>query len=546
MRPIPVQPHPSGAVARDDLQLSPEAAVALIPDRATVVVGGTGSLLQVPETLLTALEQRWNDGASQPSGLTVIHVMGLGDHDGRGIDHIAIPGLVDRFIGSHFVLSPRQQEAIATNAIEAIGLPAGTISLLYREIAAQRPGLFTDIGIDTFVDPRQQWGAMNTRTTTGLSELLTVNGQQWLFYPRFDVDIALLRASEADTQGNISMDDEAAIGDNFAIAQAAHNSGGLVIVEVKRLVERAAIPAGRVRIPAPLVDHVVLTDYPRQTPITIADPRRTGVVPNAATSVEPLPFNERKVVARRAAMELHENDLANLGVGMANGISYVALEEGILDRFTLTVEQGIFGGLPGVGLDSGTAINPSAIVDMPATFDIYDGGALDFAGLAFAEIDRHGNVNVALVGDKPIGPGGFIDISQKARTVVFCGTLRGGGLEVNLSDGALTIKRDGRYPKLVHDVGYITFNADRARRTGQRVLYVTERAVFQLADDGVELIEIAPGVDLRRDVLGQMGFTPIMRTPPRQMERRLFLPAATGLRLNPSRRVSTNERLQLQ
>jgi propionate CoA-transferase len=546
MRPIPVQPHPSGAVARDDLQLSPEAAVALIPDRATVVVGGTGSLLQVPETLLTALEQRWNDGASQPSGLTVIHVMGLGDHDGRGIDHIAIPGLVDRFIGSHFVLSPRQQEAIATNAIEAIGLPAGTISLLYREIAAQRPGLFTDIGIDTFVDPRQQWGAMNTRTTTGLSELLTVNGQQWLFYPRFDVDIALLRASEADTQGNISMDDEAAIGDNFAIAQAAHNSGGLVIVEVKRLVERAAIPAGRVRIPAPLVDHVVLTDYPRQTPITIADPRRTGVVPNAATSVEPLPFNERKVVARRAAMELHENDLANLGVGMANGISYVALEEGILDRFTLTVEQGIFGGLPGVGLDSGTAINPSAIVDMPATFDIYDGGALDFAGLAFAEIDRHGNVNVALVGDKPIGPGGFIDISQKARTVVFCGTLRGGGLEVNLGDGALTIKRDGRYPKLVHDVGYITFNADRARRTGQRVLYVTERAVFQLADDGVELIEIAPGVDLRRDVLGQMGFTPIMRTPPRQMERRLFLPAATGLRLNPSRRVSTNERLQLQ
>jgi propionate CoA-transferase len=546
MRPIPLPPHPSGAVARDDLQLSPEAAVALIPDKATVAVGGTGSLLQVPETLLAALEQRWNDGTSQPSGLTVIHVMGLGDHQGRGIDHIAIPGLVDRFIGSHFVLSPRQQEAIAANAIEAIGLPAGTISLLYREIAARRPGLFTDIGIDTFVDPRQQWAAMNTRTTTGLSELVTVNDQQWLFYPRFDVDIALLRASEADAEGNISMDDEAAIGDNFAIAQAAHNSGGLVIVEVKRLVERGAIPAGRVRIPAPLVDHVVVTDYPRQTPITIADPRRTGVATNAATTVEPLPFDERKVVARRAAGELHENDLANLGVGMANGISYVALEERVLDRFTLTVEQGIFGGLPGVGLDSGTAINPSAIVDMPATFDIYDGGALDFAGLAFAEIDRHGNVNVAVVGDKPIGPGGFIDISQKARTVVFCGTLRGGGLEVDLSDGALTIKRDGRYPKFVHDVRYISFNADRARRTGQRVLYVTERAVFRLADDGVELIEIAPGVDLRRDVLGQMGFTPIMRTPPRQMERRLFLPAATGLRLRPSRRRSTNERLQHQ
>ena len=530
---------PNGISDRPVVCSAGEAAELIAPG-AVVAVGGTGSLLQVPETLLAAVEDRWlRDGA--PNDLVVVHVMGLGDHEGRGIDHIAIPGLVTRFIGSHFVLSPRQQAVIAANQVEAIGLPAGTISLLYREIAGRRPGLFTDIGLDTFVDPRHQWGRMNTRTTTGLSEVVTLGGQEWLHYPRFDVDVALLRATESDADGNIAMDDEAAIGDNLAIAQAAHNSGGVVIVEVKRCVERGAIPAARVRIPSALVDRVVLTDYPNQTPITVTDPRRAGATPNQPTTVPGLPFDERKVVARRAAMELHDGDLANLGVGMANGISYVALEEGFLDRVTLTVEQGIFGGLPGVVLDSGTAINPSAIIDMPSTFDMYDGGSLDFAGLAFAEIDRAGNVNVAVAGGKPIGPGGFIDISQKARTVVFCGTLRGGGLAADVGDGALRIIRDGRYPKFVEEVEYVSFSADRARRTGQRVLYVTERAVFTLGKEGVELVEIAPGVDLRRDILAQMGFTPIMRQVPRPMDRRLFLPGVSGIEPLPTRRGTVNQ-----
>jgi acyl CoA:acetate/3-ketoacid CoA transferase len=537
---IPLDAAPSGH-GRTDLHLSPEAAVAKVAEAATVAVGGTGSLLQVPETLLAALERRWEQTGS-PHGLTVVHVMGLGDHGGRGVDHVAIPGLVQRFIGSHFVLSPREQDLIARNEVEAVGLPAGTISLLYREIAARRPGLFTDIGLDTFVDPRRQWGRMNARTTKGLSELVTVGGQEWLFYPRFDIDVALLRATEADADGNIGMDDEAAFGDNLAIAQAAHNSGGLVIVEVKRLVERGRMPANRVRIPGALVDHVVLTDFPNQTPITVEDARRSGTRPNRPTEVERLPFDQRKVVARRAAVELHEGDLANLGVGMANGISYVALEEGFLDRFTLTVEQGVFGGLPGVGLDSGTAINPSSIIDMPSQFDLYDGGALDFAGLAFAEIDRYGNVNVAEAGGRPIGPGGFIDISQKARTVVFCGTLRGGGLEVEIVDGELAIGKEGRYPKFVEEVSHISFSAARAHRQGQHVLYVTERAVFRLAGDGVELIELAPGADLRRDVLDQMGFTPLMRSAPRPMDPRIFRPGPAGLKPRPRRNPHTERR----
>jgi propionate CoA-transferase len=506
-------------------------------------VGGTGSLLQVPETLLAALERRWL-AEKAPGDLDVLHVMGLGDYKGRGIDHIAIPGLVRRFVGSHFVLSPRQQGVIARGEVEAVGLPAGTISLLYREIAARRPGLFTDIGLGTSVDPRHQWGRMNDRTQFGLSELVTVGGQEWLFYPRFDIDVALLRATDADPDGNVGMDDEAAVADNLAIAQAARNSGGIVVVEVKRTVGRGAIPAGRVRIPGALVDHVVVTDFPNQTPTTVEDARRAGAGPNTPTQVEALPFDHRKVIARRAATELSAGDLANLGVGMANGISYVALEEGFLDRFTLTVEQGIFGGLPGVGLESGTAVNPTAIIDMPSTFDLYDGGGLDFAGLAFAQIDRWGNVNVTGVDDTPIGPGGLIDISQKAGTIVFCGTLCGGGLDIRLDNGELRIVQDGRYPKFVEDVQYVSFSAERAHATGQQVLYVTERAVFRLAERGVELIEIAPGVDLRRDVLNRMGFTPVTPISPRLMDRRLFLPSLTGMRIRPPRDARRRENQQ--
>ena len=532
---LTLKPVPGDGSRRPGLVLTPEEAVALVPSGVTLAVGGSGSLLQVPETLLAALEQRWGKEQA-PNDLTVVHVMGLGDHQGRGIDHIAIPGLVRRFVGSHFVLSPRQQRAIADNQVEAIGLPAGTISLLYREIAGGRPGLFTDIGLGTFVDPRQEWGRMNDRTREGLSELITLAGREWLFYPRFNVHFGLLRASLADVHGNLAMDDEAAFSDNLAIAQAVHNSGGTVVAEVKRIVAAGELPAGRVKVPGALVDHVVITDWPNQTPITPSDPRRTGVEPNRPTAITPLRFDHRKVVARRAAQEIHEDDLANLGVGMANGISYVALEEGFLDRFTLSIEQGVFGGLPGVGLDSGTAINPTAIVDMSSQFDLYDGGALDFAGLAFAEFDAEGNVNVAGVDGTPIGPGGFIDISQKAKTVVFCGTFRGGDLDVRVGEGRLEIVRDGRYGKLVDRVQRIAFDGRRARRAGQRVLYVTERAVFRLGADGVELIEIAPGVDLQRHVLSRMGFTPIIREPLREMDGRLFRPELAGLHCLPPRR----------
>lgn len=518
-----------GTAAREGLLIDSAQAAELVKPYNSVAVGGSGSLLQVPETLLKALGERFVQ-TQQPHGLDVIHVMGLGDHEGRGIDHLVKDGLTRRFVGSHFVLSPHQQRAIAENKVEAVGLPAGTISLLYREIAAGRPGLFTDIGLGTFVDPRQASGRMNACTSEGLSEVKEINGAQWLFYPSFPIDVALLRGTECDPAGNISMDDEAAFSDNLAIAQAVHNSGGIVLVEIKRMVQAGTIPAGRVKIPGPLVDHVVMTDWPNQTPWTLKDPRRTGVNASGSTEVAPLPLDQRKVIARRAAQELHAGDLANLGVGMANGISYVALEEEFLNTFTLTVEQGLFGGLPGFGLDSGTAINPSAIVDMTSQFDLYNGGGLDFAGLSFAQIDARGNVNVTAVGSTPIGPGGFIDISQKAGTLVFCGTLRGGGLSVKVGNGDLQILQEGRYEKFVNSVEHITFNAERALSRGQRVLYITERAVFELTEAGVALTEIAPGVDLEHDVLQQMSFLPVMEQPPQTMDPRLFRLERVGIR----------------
>lgn len=511
-----------------------ERAAALVPSNATVAVGGSGSLLQVPESLLGALGRRF-ESTTQPTGLTVIHVMGLGDHAGRGTDHVSQPGLVRRFIGSHFVLSPRQQRMIVDGDVEAFAFPAGTVSLLYREIAARRPGLFTDIGLLTHTDPRVSGGRLNDATTESLNQVVELGGREWLHYPSFDIDVALLRASVADDAGNLTMEDEAAFSDNLAIAQAVHNSGGIVVAEVKRVVENGSIPGAQVRVPGILVDHVVVTDYPMQTPITEFDPSRTGTRPPRDGAIAPIALDHRKVIARRAAAEIEEGALANLGVGMANGISHVVHEEGLIDRMTFTVEQGIYGGVPGIGLDSGTAVDPTAIIDMCSQFDLYDGGGLDFAGLAFAQIDRHGNVNVTKAGDAVIGPGGFVDISQRAGTVVFCGTLTGGGLRTEIVDGTMRVAQEGRYAKFVEDVDAITFSAERALRDGQRVLYVTERAVFELREAGLTLVEIAPGLDLEHDILPLLPFAPAVAPELREMDRRIFVDAPMGLDLRPRR-----------
>lgn len=501
--------------------LSPREAAAVVPSGSTVAVGGSGSLLQVPETMLAVLEERFLvDG--DLSDLQVVHTMGLGDRDKRGLNHLAHAGLVRRFIGSHFVLSPAQQDLIANNAVEAVALPAGTITLLYREIAAGRPGLLTHVGLDTFIDPRQQWGRLNERTLEGLGELVELGGRSWLYYPTFPIDVALIRATTADERGNLSMEDEGGLSDNLAIAQAAHNSGGVVIAEVKRVVAAGSIPAQSVRVPAALVDHIVLTDFPWQTPLTRHDPFRSGQLRAAAISIPVLPLTERKIIARRALAELSAGDVVNIGFGLSNGVSYVAAEERLLGDLVLTVEQGLFGGVPGVDLDSGTALNPDAFIDLTAQFDFYDGGGLDIACVAMGQVDSHGNVNVSHLGGRPIGPGGFIDITQNTRRVVFCGTLTGGGLDVEVGDGGVRVLREGRYPKFVQDVDQITFSGPRASAAGHEVLYVTERAVFALRDGVLVLEEVAPGLDAEADVLAHMEFRPRVSATLRTMDPRIF------------------------
>lgn len=500
-------------------------AVALIPDGATLVVGGSGSLLQVAETLLAAMERRFVVDGS-PKDLEVFHVMGLGNQVDMGTNHLAHKGMVRRFIGSHFSLSPKQQAMIEGNQVEAIAVPAGTISQLFRESAAGRPGLITDIGIGTFVDPRQQWGRLNDATQEGLSQIITLGGREWLFYPAPKFDVALLRATAADLKGNLTMNDEAGLSDNLAIASAVHNSGGIVIAEVKQIVDE--VLGSDVRVPGILVDAVVKTETPIQTPITEFEIRRTGRVRRRSVATEAMPFNYRKIIARRSAMELRRGDLINLGTGMANGISYIAAEEGFLDKIYFTVEQGLFGGLPGIGLDSGTALYPEAMIDMSATFDLYDGGGLDMTGLAFAQVDRLGNINVARVGGKPIGPGGFIDISQKAKRAVFCGSLTGGSLDVVTVNGHLEIRREGRYRKFVNEVDSITYNGQLAVTEGRLAIYVTERCVFELIEGGLRLTEVAPGIDVDCDIRPNVEFEFLVADEVAIMDERIFRPEPMG------------------
>lgn len=499
----------------------PEDAVALVRDGDRVVVGGSGSLLQVPETLLRCLGERFAlDG--HPNDLDVVHVMGLGDRDKRGISHIAREGLVRRFIASHYILSPAQQELIAAEKVQAYALPAGSISLLFREIAAGRPGLFTDVGLGTYVDPRHEGGRLNESTTGALGRLVRIDDRDWIHYPSMSLDVALLRASTADEDGNLSMEDEGGLSDNLGIAMAVRRSGGLVVAEVKRVVARGTLPAQQVRVPATLVDHVVLTDHPWQTPLTRDDPFRSGRLRAPGVHLEPLPLDHRKVVGRRAARLLEPGAVVNIGVGMSNVVSYVAAEEGRLDDVTMTVEQGIFGGISGVDLDSGTALNPDALIDMTAMFDFYDGGGLDICFLGMGETDARGNVNVSRLGGRAVGPGGFVDISQNTGCVVFCGTFTGGGLRTRVDGGALSVEVEGRYPKFVEQVEQVTFSGERAANTGQQVWYVTERAVFRLGDSGLELVEIAPGVDLHRDVLDRMDFRPFVSPDLREMDPTIF------------------------
>ncbi|MFM0337002.1 acyl CoA:acetate/3-ketoacid CoA transferase [Paraburkholderia fungorum] len=511
-------------------------AVRLIRPGDTIATGGFVGI-GFAEAIAVALESLYltdddtYPAADKPRDLTLIYAGGQGDGKLRGLNHLAHSGLVKRAIGGHWGLVPKLQHLAVTNQIEAYNLPQGVIAHLFRDIAAGKPGHLTRIGLGTFVDPRFGGGKLNARTVDDLVRLMPIDGEEYLFYKTIPVNVAIIRGTTADPDGNITMEREALTLESLSIAMAARNCGGLVIAQVERIAARGALSPRQVKIPGILVDCVVIAppEHHQQTFATAYNAAYAGEMRVPADIFDPTVLDVRKIIARRAAMELRANSVVNLGIGMPEGVAAVAAEERIADLFTLTAEPGVIGGIPAGGLNFGAAINAQAIIDQPYQFDFYDGGGLDVAVLGLAQADAEGNVNVSKFGPRLAGAGGFINISQSAKKVVFAGTFTSGRFDIEVRDGALNIKADGATQKFVTEVEHRTFSGQYATQRGQEVVYVTERCVFELCKDGLVLTEIAPGVDLERDVLAHMTFRPRIQGP-RLMDARIFRDETMDLR----------------
>lgn len=502
--------------------ISIEKAVGLIKNGATVAVGGfVGSAH--PEEITLQIEKHYLE-KQVPNNLTLVFAAGQGDGKDRGLNHLGHEGLVHKIIGGHWALTPKLQKLALENKVEAYNLPQGVISHLYRDIAAGKPGTITHVGLKTFIDPRIEGGKLNEVTKEDIVKLINIEDKEYLLYKAFPIDVVLLRATYADEDGNATMEKEAITVDATAMAQAAKNSGGIVILQVEKVVAKSSLDPRKVKIPGIYVDAIVVSSSENhmQTFGESFNPAYCGDTKVPVDSIEPLPLNERKVIARRCAKELVPNAVTNLGIGIPEGIAIVANEEGIGDQMTLTVEPGGIGGVPAGGLSFGASTNPVCILDQSSQFDFYDGGGLDSAFLGLAQCDKSGNINVSKFGTKVAGCGGFINITQNAKKVIYCGTFTAGGLKVKVGDGKLIIENEGKAKKFVNAVEQITFSGEYASSIGQTVLYVTERAVFKLTTDGLVLEEIAPGVNLENDVLAHMEFKPIISPELKLMDENMF------------------------
>lgn len=510
-----------------------EEAINLIRDNDTIVTAGFIGAGFAEDLAITLKERFLNTG--RPRNLTLTYPAGQGDGKTKGLNHLAHEGLVGRLICGHTGLTPGLGKLVHDNKILAYNVPMGAVTQLYRDIAAGKPGNLTHVGLGTFIDPRVDGGKLNELTKTQGEDLITlinVDGKDYLLYKAFPIHVALLRGTTADPDGNITMEKESMVLDALAMAQAARNSGGVVIVQVERLADSGTLNAREVIIPGIMVDCVVVA-RPENHWQTFGEPYNVAFscehkVPMQA--IPPLEMGDRKIIARRAAFELKPNSIVNLGIGMPEGVSRVANEERVLEYATLTAESGIIGGLPMGGLDFGAGINVDALITGNYMFDFYDGGGLDIAYLGMAETDVEGNVNVSKFGPRVTGPGGFIDISQNAKKVCFVGTFTAGGLKTSVEDGKLIIEQEGREKKFVRQVEQKTFSGMYAVSSKQQVLYITERCVFTLGEEGLELIEIAPGIDLETQVLALMDFKPVMHKPPKLMDERIFRLRRMGIK----------------
>ncbi len=509
--------------------ISAEDAIALIQDGDVLASSGYGGN-GTPEQLLVTLEKRFLETGT-PRDLTLVYAGGQGDGKDQGLNHLGHEGLLKRVIGGHYGLIPAIEKLAVENKIEAYNLPEGVITHLYRDIAAGKPGTLSRVGLGTFVDPRLEGGKVNERAQEDLVELVTLAGQETLFFKAIPINVAFIRGTTADPDGNVTAEKESMRLEILSLALAVRNAGGIVICQVERIADEGSLDARRVRVPGIVVDAIVVAEptLHKQHYGTHYDPALSGEIRVPLRNLPRLPLDERKVIARRAAMELLPNSVVNLGIGLPDLVGAVANEEKIHDLITLTVDPGVIGGVPMSGAGFGASANFDATIDHPYQFDFIDGGGLDCACLGFAECGPEGDINASRFANRISGCGGFINITQSSKKVVFVGTFTSGGLKTEIADGRISIVTEGRFNKFVDRVGQITFSGRRAADSGKEVYYVTERAVFTLTPAGIELLEIAPGIDLRKDVLDRMPFAPIVNDPA-LMDPAIFREPPMGLR----------------
>jgi len=508
-------------------------AAAMVPDGA--FVGTVGFLLTgAPEELFLELEQRFLAEGS-PRGITLMWASGPGDGGTvRGVNHLCHEGLLKRTIGGHYGLFPKIAPLISENKIEAYNFPQGVLVTMFRDMAARKPGVLTHVGLETFVDPDYEGGKLNSAAKEDLVKKVELNGEKFLFYKSHKLDIALLRGTEADEDGNIGISREALRLENLSVAMAARNAGGRVIVQVERLVRRGTLDPKQIVVPGSMVDVVALVSDKKNHMQTAGTDFNIDFISRAGVDrddFQPAGHDIRKVIGKRAVLQMDSSmQVLNFGIGIPEKVAAQLKEEGVEGAFIATVEPGIYGGAAQGGKDFGSAIGPHAIIDHPYQFDFYDGGGVDITFLGMAECNPDGSLNVSKFGPKVPGCGGYIDISQNAKQCVFCGTFTAGGLKVKADQGKLEILQEGREKKFLRQIEQITFNGKYESRKGKMISIITERAVFQVLPEGLTLTEIAPGIDLERDILGQMEFKPIISPNLKTMEPVIFTPAPLGLR----------------